>query len=182
MQELKKIKVDDPDFVCFTSPHPQFPNSTSPPSRRKITRNYITLNPELNELCTKFLKKYPFTEIPLRYDDPKRLTEDVIKQIHSFYPKELLDSINVKQSKKAVAVSNLPEMLRKSASNGKMWKDLEKNLEDAFNSFIDVKARGIGGPGEADVECQYAKKEIFAADGKATGKKLMALANKGLLW
>ena len=60
-------------------------------------------------------------------------------------------------------------------------QSLEDALVDAFNSFIDIRARGLGGAGKADVECVYDGKEKFAADAKATAGKLTQIKTRRLL-
>ena len=59
-------------------------------------------------------------------------------------------------------------------------KELEDTLVDVFNSFIDLRATGLGGAGRADVEIVYDKKEKFASDAKATGKKLTQIKTRRL--
>ena len=180
-------RVEDPKFICKVA-HPQFKNSTSSPTKRKVTRNYVTLNPKLKELCLEFLNKYPFTATPLRYDDNSRLTDDIIESINKFYPVELLNSIGMEQDHRSIAVSNLPELLRETArapnsdilSKIAIGHALEDTLVDVFNSFIDLRATGLGGAGRADVEIVYNGKEKFAADAKATGKKLTQLKTRRL--
>ena len=183
-------REDSKHVICRIAHAKQFKNSTSPPTKRSITRNYVTLKPELKNLCLQFLNKYPFTATPLRYDDPTRLTDDVIEQINGFYPIELLDAIGVKPDEKSVAVSKLPEIIRTTArartrtgeylSKYDIGKLLEDALVDAFNSFIDIRATGLGGAGRADVECVYDGKEKFASDAKATSKKLTQIKTRRL--
>ena len=108
-------RKDSKHVICRIAHAKQFKNSTSPPTKRSITRNYVTLKPKLKNLCLQFLNKYPFTATPLRYDDSTRLTDDVIEQINSFYPIELLDSIGVKPDERSVAGLNLLEHFRKAA-------------------------------------------------------------------
>jgi len=180
-------RVENPKFICKVA-HPQFKNSKSQPTKRKVTRNYVTLNPKLRELCLEFLDKYPFTAIPLRYDDNTKLTDDVIESINKFYPIELLNSINMKQDDRSLAVSNLPELLRKNArapdmdilSKVAVGNKLEDTLVDVFNSFSDVRATGLGGAGRADIECVYNGNEKFASDAKATGTKLTQIKTRRL--
>ena len=181
-------RVENSKIICKIA-HPQFKNSESRPTERKVTRNYVTLNPELEELCLQFLNKYPFTSTPLRYDDNRRLTDDIVESINKFYPVELLDSIDMKQDDRSVAVSNLPELLRATArapnsdilSKVAIGNALEDTLVDVFNSFIDLRATGLGGAGRADVEIVYGGKEKFASDAKATGKKLTQIKTRRLL-
>ena len=180
-------RVENSKIICKIA-HPQFKKSKSPPTKRKVTRNYVTLNPKLQPFCLELLKKYPFTAKPYRYDDNTRLTDDVIELINKFYPIELLNSIKMKQDKRSQAVSNLPELLREKAriKGGKLLskveqgKELEDTLVDVFNSFIDLRATGLGGAGRADVEIVYDKKEKFASDAKATGKKLTQIKTRRL--
>ena len=182
-------RKDSKHVICRIAHAKQFKNSTSPPTKRSITRNYVTLKPKLKNLCLQFLSKYPFTATPLRYDDSTRLTDDVIEQINSFYPIELLDSIGVKPDERSVAGLNLLEHFRKAArAEGvqnrpkiEIGNAFEEELVKVFNSFIDIRARGLGGPGRADVECVYDGKEKFAADAKATSGKLAQIKTRRLL-
>jgi type II restriction enzyme len=181
-------RIENPKFICKVA-HPQFKNSKSKPTERKVTRNYVTLNPKLKELCLQFLDKYPFNAKPLRYDDNTRLTDDIIESINKFYPVELLDSIGMEEDDRSIAVSNLPELLRETArapnseilSKVAVGNALEDTLVDVFNSFIDLRATGLGGAGRADVEIVYDNKEKFACDAKATGKKLTQIKTRRLL-
>jgi hypothetical protein len=180
-------KIENPKIICKIA-HPQFKNSKSPPTKRKVTRNYVTLKPKLVPFCLELLKKYPFTKKPYRYDDNSRLTDDIIVLINKFYPVELLDSIGIKQDKRSMVVSNLPEILREKAriKGGKLLskyeqgKELEDTLVDVFNSFIDLRATGLGGAGRADVEIVFDNKEKFACDAKATATKLTQIKTRRL--
>ena len=150
---------------------------------RKLTRNSVKLNKNMESLYAKLEEGYPFTEKPLLLDDPERLTIDVTKEIHSFFPEELLEEIGEKKDKIKLELLNLSKLIEKYAENdsGREWDLFENILVDGFNSFHNVEARAIGGASQTDVECLYiTKKKKFAVDGKSTKNKLSNL-NAGRL-
>lgn len=150
---------------------------------RKITRNFITLDPHLKNLCQKLMVKYPFDERPLRLDDPERLKIDVVKQIYNFYPQILLEEIGEKKDDLKYGLLNLAKLIEQYSNNNEgaeayLFEDI---LTDGFNMFVNVEAKKIGGAGNTDVECLYiTKKKKFAVDAKSTKNKLSGL-NAGRL-
>lgn len=150
---------------------------------RKLTKNVVTLNKIVESLYEKLEKNYPFSEKPLLLNDPEQLSANVTKDIHSFFPEELLEEIGEQKNKIKLELLNLPKLIEKYAENhaGKEWGLFEEVLVDGFNSFYNVEARGLGGAGKTDVECLYiTKKTKFAVDGKSTKAKLSSL-NAGRL-
>jgi type II restriction enzyme len=152
-------------------------------SYRKVTRNYVTLDPSLLEYYSKLELEYPFDEEPLPLDDPERLKIDVIKEIYNFYPQTLLSEINEETEPISYELLNLSKLIEKYSNNnnGDEAYLFEDVLVDGFNLFIDVDAKKIGGAGETDIECLYiTKTEKFAVDAKSTKNKLSAI-NAGRL-
>ena len=150
---------------------------------RKVTRNFVTLRPELVELCNKLLLEYPFDEQPLKLDDPERLKIDVIKQIYNFYPQVLLDEIGEEVDDLKYGLLNLAKLIEQYSNNndGAEAYLFEDILTEGFNMFVNVEATKIGGAGNTDIECLYiTKKKKFAVDAKSTKNKLSGL-NAGRL-
>jgi len=150
---------------------------------RNITRNFVTLTPALKDLSAKLMQEYPFDEEPLPLDDPERLKIDVVKQIYNFYPQILLEEISEKKDDLKSGLLNLAKLIEKYSNNNEgaeayLFEDI---LTEGFNMFINVEAKKIGGPGNADLECLYiTKKKKFAVDAKSTKNKLSGL-NAGRL-
>lgn len=146
---------------------------------RKITRNFVTLNPNLKNLCQKLMGEYPFDEKPLQLEDPERLKIDVVKQIYNFYPQILLEEIGEKKDDLKYGLLNLAKLIEQYSNNNEgaeayLFEDI---LTDGFNMFINVEAKKIGGAGNADLECLYiTKKKKFAVDAKSTKNKLSGLS------
>ncbi|MFN4181174.1 MAG: restriction endonuclease [Candidatus Paceibacteria bacterium] len=150
---------------------------------RKVTKNFVELNPSLEKLAKVLIEKYPFDEKPLKLDDPERLKIDVIKQIYNFYPAELLTEIGEKQDELKEGLLNLAKFIEQYSNNndGAEAYLFEDILTDGFNMFVNVEAKKIGGAGNADLECLYiTKKKKFAVDAKSTKNKLSGL-NAGRL-
>lgn len=149
---------------------------------RKITRNYVEMNSLLEDLYNNLQMNYPFDEIPLKLNDPERLRIDVVKEIYSFYPKELLDAIGEEDDFK-VELLELSKLIERYSNNnnGEEAYLFEEVLTDGFNLFINVDAQGIGGAGKTDLECLYTENnDKFAVDAKSTKNKLSGL-NAGRL-
>ena len=150
---------------------------------RKITRNFVTLNRHLENLCQKLMVEYPFDEKPLQLEDPERLKIDVVKQIYNFYPQILLEEIGEKKDNLKYGLLNLAKLIEQYSNNNEgaeayLFEDI---LTDGFNMFVNVEAKKIGGAGNADLECLYiTKKKKFAVDAKSTKNKLSGL-NAGRL-
>jgi len=150
---------------------------------RKITRNFVTLNPQLMNLCRRLMSEYPFDEKPLQLEDPERLKIDVIKQIYNFYPQVLLEEIGEDRDDLKYGLLNLPKLIEQYSNNNEgaeayLFEDI---LTDGFNMFVNVEAKKVGGAGNADLECLYiTKKKKFAVDAKSTKNKLSGL-NAGRL-
>ena len=169
------LEKEEGEVICTLN---QGENTT-----RKLTKNVVTLNKNVESLYVKLEQSYPVTEKPFLLNDPEQLSINVTKDIHNFFPEELLEEIGEKKDKIKLELLNLPKLIEKYAENhdGKEWDLFEDVLVDGFNSFYNVEARGLGGAGKTDVECLYITKKIkFAVDGKSTKAKLSSL-NAGRL-
>ncbi|MCK5510250.1 restriction endonuclease [Candidatus Parcubacteria bacterium] len=150
---------------------------------RKITRNEVTIPNSILELVNNLEKENSFLEIPLLLNDPERLKIDVVKEIYSFYPMSLLESIGEDENDLKLELLNLPKLIEQYSNNtdGEEAYLFEDVLEDGFNMFYNVDAKKIGGAGNTDLECVYlSKKKKFAVDAKSTKNKLSGL-NAGRL-
>lgn len=182
-EQIGLIEKHEGDFLCKLY-HPSNIGSKSKPTARNATRGYITLNSDLIRFVSLLLNKYCYDEIPLSLHDEERLEIDVIKEIYSFYPKELLEEIG-EFNPIIVELLKLPKLIDKYAVNeehGDCYK-FEKTLTDGFNMFYNIDARWRGGAGNTDIECLYehiSRKKKFAVDGKSTANKLSSL-NAGRL-
>jgi len=183
LEQAGLIKKHDGDFLCKLY-HPSKEGSKSKPTGRNAARGYITLNPALIPFIGTLVKNYSFYEPPLNLNNKEILEIDTIKEIYSFYPKELLEEIG-EFNPVIDELLKLPKLIEQYASNeeqGDCYK-FEKTLTDGFNMFCNVEAKWRGGAGNTDIECLYeypAGKKKFAVDGKSTARKLISL-NAGRL-
>lgn len=162
--------------------HPQKTNSKSAPTKRILTTGYVNLAPAIKPFVELMLAAHSCFQKPLLLNDTERMTLDVIKEIYSFYPKLLIDEIG-EEDELQVKLLELPKLIEEYSNNlENETSDLfEKVLEDGFNTFYNVEATGIGGPGNTDVECLYlTKKKKFAVEAKSTSTKLKEI-NPGRL-
>ena len=178
------LDIKEGDFICKLF-HPSKANSKSAPTGRNAKRGYVKLNKDVIDFVELLLNKYKFTDKPLRLDDPERLEIDVIKEIYSFYPKELLVEIGELEDEIQVKLLELPKLIEEYSNNpqNKTAYLFEDVLVDGFNMFYNVDARGIGGSGKTDIECLYkseTRNKKFAVDAKSTKYKLANL-NAGRL-
>jgi type II restriction enzyme len=150
---------------------------------RKITKNFVSIPENLLNLVRSLENSYSYLEKPLMLNDPERLKIDVVKEIYSFYPKVLLDSIGEKENELKLDLLNLPKLIEQYSNNndGEEAYLFEDVLVDGFNMFYNVEAEKIGGAGNTDLECLYlTKKKKFAVDAKSTKNKLSGI-NSGRL-
>lgn len=150
---------------------------------RKVTRNVIEIPTQLKELVHSLELNYSFLEKPLLLNDPERLKIDVIKEIYSFYPRILLDSMGEVENELKLKLLNLPKLIEQYSNNidGKEAYLFEDALTDGFNMFYNVEAEKIGSAGNTDIECLYfTRKKKFAVDAKSTKNKLSGI-NSGRL-
>lgn len=158
-------------------------NQGASKTSRKLRRNVVKMNPNVESLYSKLEENYPFLETPLLLSDPQKLQTDIIRDIHNFYPKELLEEIGETIDDRKTKLLNMAKLIKKYSENhdGEEWDKFEEILEFGFNSFYNVKAHGIGGAGNTDIECEYiTEKKKFAVEGKSTKNKLKDL-NAGRL-
>jgi len=150
---------------------------------RKITRNSVEIPTELLNLVNNLESQFSYLEKPLILNDKERLKIDVIKEIYSFYPRILLDSIGKVENELKLELLNLPKLIEQYSNNneGKEAYLFEDVLTDGFNMFYNIEAEKIGGAGNTDIECLYlTKKRKFAVDAKSTKNKLSSI-NSGRL-
>ena len=174
------LKRTEGERICSLY-HPQKANSRSAPTPRHATRGYVEIPDEIRQFVEEMLRSYSPYQPILRLDDPERLTNDVIKEIYSFYPQELLDQIN--EDDEFSKLLNLPRLIEEYSHNPEnstayLFEDV---LEEGFNLFYNVEAKKIGGSGHTDIEClclTLSKK--FAVDAKSTANKLYGLNTKRL--
>ncbi|APH06621.1 restriction endonuclease [Bacillus weihaiensis] len=150
---------------------------------RKVTRNSVSISDHIYDYCLKLLEEFPFDEQPLKLNDPERLKKDIIKEIHSFYPKTLLREIGELDNELELKLLELPKLIEQYSNNndGAEAYLFEDVLVDGFNMFHNVQAEKIGGAGNTDIECLYIDGNMkFAVDAKSTKNKLSSL-NAGRL-
>ena len=155
---------------------------------RKVFKNKITFNNELNRLFNALSKDAPLFSNPLQLNSNDRLKDDVIKEVYSYYPSALLKELGLEteETKAINDLLQLPVLIEKYANNnnGEEAYLFEDILEDGFNMFYNVTANKIGGAGNTDLECIFSRdnqpNKKFAVDAKSTKNKLSAI-NAGRL-
>lgn len=150
---------------------------------RTIKNTYITLNEDVFEFCSNMIQKYSPFKTPLELNDPHRLTSDIIKEIYSFFPPELLNEIGTKKDKGLESIVHLLQAIEYHSSNPEQNSptEFEKLLTDGFNYFVNVDANLIGGAGKTDIECLYYDTNfVFCVDAKSSSKKLTSLNSNRL--
>jgi type II restriction enzyme len=153
-------------------------------TKRKLTRNYIHFCTPLKSLYKALSDKYPFDATPILLNDHSRLKIDAVKEIFSFYPKELLVEISdfSETSQQEIELLELPKLIEMYSNNineGDAYL-FEEKLTDGFNLFFNVDAELIGGPGNTDIECLYTTNRTnkkFAVDAKSTKNKLTTISS-----
>lgn len=153
--------------------HPPKSGSKSKQTSRIARTGYVTLNSDLNELVSSLLNSYAYDQTPLKLNDPERMRLDIIKEIYSFYPKELMPSIG--ENDDLSNLLNLPKLIETYANNPENDTAylFEEVLVEGFDMFYNVEVNRIGGAGHTDIECLYlSKKQKFAVESKSTANKL----------
>ncbi len=156
--------------------HPAKPGSRSKPTGRTARNGYVSLNNAVKEFVQLLLNRYSYAQPPLKLDDPERMTLDVVKEIYSFYPPELMNEIG-----ETVALSSLlelPKLIEKYANNpdNETAYLFEEVLDEGFRMFYNVETKRIGGAGHTDIECLYLpKRKKFAVESKSTANKLSGI-------
>lgn len=171
------LNYTEGEIICKLY-HPRKTNSKSDQTPRYATRGYVSLNKDVFDYTCTLLKEYPYTEEPLKLNDPERLTIDIIKEIYSFYPESLLVEIGEAEDIVSSKLLELPKKIEEyscNAENGTAYL-FEDVLVEGFNMFYNVEARGIGGAGHTDIECLYlSKSKKFAVESKSTANKLTGI-------
>lgn len=156
--------------------HPTKSGSHSNPTGRTARTGYVELNESLVLFVTLLLSKYSYAQEPLKLDDPERMKLDVIKEIYSFYPKELM--VEIEESNDLSSLLELPKLIEAYSNN--LDNDtaymFEEVLVEGFDMFYNVATNRIGGAGHTDIECLYlTKKKKFAVESKSTANKLSGI-------
>ena len=150
--------------------------TTKKATSRKPTTGYVKINCNQFAFITKMLDEYSFLQSPLQLDDGERMQLDIVKEIYSFYPIELMNEIG--ESDELSSLLELPKLIEEYSNNpdNDTAYLFEEVLEEGFNMFYNVEARRIGGAGHTDIECLYlTKKKKFAVESKSTANKLSGI-------
>ncbi len=162
------------------------PKTGRPTAIRSYRENHVTLRAELVPLIDRLLAAYPFDLKPYP-DDDDRLPTDVVVELYSFYPRELLEELGIESadenaiSNMLTVANNVTYYSREETENGDRF---EYALEDALNLFSDVEAERMGGAGNPDIVCVYtpneAPRERFDIEAKATRTKVLQINSRRL--
>lgn len=177
------VKRYDGEEKFIKLAHKQKEGSKSPATFRKATNGFFELNDSLIPLADKLLEEYTIFDTPIKLDDSKSLSSDIVKEIYSFYPKELLISIGEEIDDSLMELLALPSLIEQYSNNedNKTADLFEDVLVEAFNLFVNVEAEKRSGAGQTDIECLFIPlKEVFAVEAKSTQNKL-SLVNAGRL-
>lgn len=156
--------------------HPTKSGSHSKPTGRTARNGYVSLNNNIKNFVVTLIEKYSFLQKPLRLDDPERMTLDVVKEIYSFYPSELMREIG--ESDELSSLLELPKLIEEYSINPENETAylFEEVLDEGFSMFYNVETNRIGGAGHTDIECLYlTKKKKFAVESKSTANKLSGI-------
>lgn len=152
-------------------------------TKRYVKNTFITINSELEDFCNKLEQLYSFDQKPVLLYDENKMSDDVVKEIYSFYPEILLKEISETGEDLNIKLFELPKLIEKYADNeeGLQSSLFEDILEEGFNMFYNVTANKISGAGNTDIECLFIpKKKKFAVEAKSTKNKLSNI-NSGRL-
>ncbi len=150
--------------------------TTKKATSRKPTTGYVKINCNQFAFIEKMLAEYSFLQHPLKLDDAERMKLDVIKEIYSFYPQELMNEIG--ESDELSSLLELPKLIEEYSNNpdNDTAYLFEEVLDEGFSMFYNVETRRIGGAGHTDIECLYlTKKKKFAVESKSTANKLSGI-------
>ena len=156
--------------------HPTKSGSHSKPTGRTARNGYVSLNNSIKNFVVTLLEKYSFLKKPLRLDDSERMTLDVVKEIYSFYPPELMREIG--ESDTLSSLLELPKLIEEYSNNPENETAylFEEVLDEGFSMFYNVETKRIGGAGHTDIECLYlTKRKKFAVESKSTANKLSGI-------
>ncbi|USI67952.1 restriction endonuclease [Lactococcus petauri] len=182
LQDIGVITKDEGDSSIKLF-HPQKATSKSGPTSRKINNGSFKLTENVKLIIQKLLTEYTIFDEPLKLEASNRNSNDVVKEIYSFYPEILLEEIGEKPDTLQMKLLELPKLIEEYSNNpeNKTSDKFEDVLEDAFNMFVNVEAKKISGAGNTDIECLYLTlKEKFAVEAKSTANKLSGI-NAGRL-
>lgn len=169
------VDVARGDAICKLY-HPTKSGSQSAPTGRIARTGFIKLNESLVSFASLLLDKYSYSQEPLKLDDPERMKLDIIKEIYSFYPKELM--VEIEERNDLSNLLELPKLIEAYSNNPDNDKAylFEEVLVEGFDMFYNVKTNQIGGAGHTDIECLYlTKKKKFAVESKSTSNKLSGI-------
>lgn len=169
------IDIVKGDSICKLY-HPTKTGSHSNPTGRTARNGYISLNKKIYDFVKILLSNYSFAQKPLKLDDPERMKLDVVKEIYSFYPPELMGEIGEKDELSSLL--ELPKLIEEYSNNpdNDTAYLFEKVLNQGFSMFYNVQTKRIGGAGHTDIECLYlTKKKKFAVESKSTANKLSGI-------
>lgn len=156
--------------------HPTKSGSHSKPTGRTARKGSVALKQNVMSYVNVLLDKYSFMQKPLKLDDAERMTLDVVKEIYSFYPIELMQEIG--EGAELSALLELPRLIEaysNNPDNGTAYL-FEEVLEEGFSMFYNVETKRIGGAGHTDIECLYlTKRKKFAVESKSTANKLSGI-------
>lgn len=158
-------------------------NEGTKPTARKFNDSSFVLNEDLKPFVKRLLNSYPLFDEPIKLDNDKIQTSEIIKEIYSFYPDILLQEIGEQSGNFPSEILKLPKLIEEYALNedGQTFSKFEDVLEDAFNLFYNVEAEKLAGAGRTDIECVYLPlPEKFSVEAKSTSNKLPSL-NAGRL-
>ena len=176
-EQIGILQVTDLENVIAELYHPSNPGSHSAPTKRIVRQRYVKLNPELNNFLNKLFDSYSVFAKPVELNPEASLREDAIKEVYSFYPNELLNEIG-EYDDVMNSIMELPARIEEYANNEETGDCylFEDALTDAFNLFVDVEARKIGGAGKPDIECLLLTvREKFDVEAKSTSNRLGGL-------
>lgn len=163
--------------------HPKREGSISKPTKRIVNNGFFKLTDVVKLYIDEIINMYSPFDKPLSLFNSKNMSSDVIKEIYSFYPIELLQSIGEEVDSVELGLLELPKLIEEYSMNPENLASdkFEDILEEAFNLFVNVEAHKLSGAGRTDIECLYIDiKEKFAVEAKSTSNKLIGI-NAGRL-
>lgn len=163
--------------------HPVKSGSKSAPTFRTVRTGYASIVPTIKPFIETLLRKYSVFQLPLQLSDSGRMRLDIVKEIYSFYPSELLEAIGEQTDDLQIRLLELPKLIETYSNNpnndtSSLFEDV---LVEGFNMFVNVEAKKFAGAGHTDIECLYiTKRKKFAVEAKSTANKLSGI-NAGRL-
>lgn len=152
-----------------------------PSAVRRYAADYVSVEADLVPLIDVLLEAYPYYEKPYLEDElSTKFNNDIVVEMYSFYPPELLEELGMTAEKdKAIAdmlmIANNVNYYSHEETEGGI--NFEFAIRDAFNMLKDVEAERIAGAGNTDIECLYHMEmggiRKFDIEAKARKVKLM---------